>query len=290
VAGDLFTQYQAVLQGSVSATQGLGTLLRLLDDFANRCVEEEKARLRSIYDCNTIMRDACLLFGRRLLSERKSCAIAKQKVARAWLATVGHNIKDALEMCRPLLQKMNEMVSAVESSKYLDDDDAARLYSCMAANHDGLATSLALEMRRLNWLLSAPIDSPCWSGLVVVADSCDHAFDERILTPPSHLGAFATGRLRVSADPKSLHTAFSCGLATVRVARLLVHLLRDSHLPVDQLGVTFANRIVVYEFAKYEHATLRIEDETLVPFGELVSVPYKCGAVSAALSDEEEGS
>lgn len=288
LATSLFSEYQGVLTERVTCKKALETMLDLLEHLATRSIEEEQTRLRGASACCASVRNVCVLFGRRLLhGKKRSCPAARQKAARSWLATAERELTDdALSTCRPWLKDVVPMVSAFSSTEHLDDDAADDLYTCMETEHDKLATALALEMRRLNWLLSAPLDSPCWSGLVITPDSCDHAFDERVLTPPAHLGSFATGRLRVTADPRSLHTAFSCGLATVRVARLLTQLLRGGHLPVDKLGMTFANRVVVYEFAKYEHATLRIEGDTLVAFGKLVGVPYRCGVVSEALSNE----
>ena len=64
-------------------------------------------------------------------------------------------------------------------------------------------------------------------------------------------------------------------LAGVRMARALAALLEDGHLFLDRLGCDYANRIVICEYCKYERAVMRIEAETLQPFGELVGVPYK---------------
>tara|TARA_B110000902_G_scaffold12942_1_gene15672 strand:- start:2787 stop:4013 length:1227 start_codon:yes stop_codon:yes gene_type:complete len=287
LATSLYNEFKSVLDGQ-TAMKARTTMLRLLEDLATLAIEEEQSRLREVSECCSCVRTACVLFGRRLLScKKRSCGAARQKAARSWLAATRREVtSEALVTCRPWLTGVTEMVSVFDANGPLDDDAAEGLYACMEAEHDKLATALAFELRRINWLLSASPESPCWSGLVITPDQCDHAFDERVLTPPPHLGSFATGRLRVTADPRSLFTAFSCGLAVVRVARLLAQLLRDGHLPVDRLGRSFANRVVVYEFAKYEHAVIRIEGDTLVPFGRLVGVPYKCGVVSEALSNE----
>jgi hypothetical protein len=216
-------------------------------------------------------------------------AEARRKVARGWLASASQNgARSAIHALSSRVSKFDTpcMISAFRSTEHLDDDTAEALYSCMETAHEKLATAMTLEIRRLDWLLSAPSDSPCWSGVIIIPDSCDHESDERILTAPAHLAVFATGRLRVAADPRALQAAYQCGLATVRVARLLAQLLRNGHLPVDKLGLTFAKRVVVYEFAKYEQAAMRIEDETLVPFGKEVGVSYVPGAVSAALLSE----
>ena len=97
-------------------------------------------------------------------------------------------------------------------------------------------------------------------------------------------GVFATGRLRVVVDPNLQQTAYTCGLARVRVARLLAQLLRGGHLPLNRIDGAFARRVTAYEFAKYEQAAMRIEIDTLGPFGRAVRVAYAPGAVAAAIA------
>ena len=119
-------------------------------------------------------------------------------------------------------------------------------------------------------------DARCWCTTAVVEDAPEIAMAADhvpLLQAPGHLAVFAHSRLRLHAQPDP--STRRAELAGVRMARLLVALLREGHLPLDRLGCDYANRIVVCEYCKYERAVLNIEAETLVPFGQLVRVPYR---------------
>jgi len=87
---------------------------------------------------------------------------------------------------------------------------------------------------------------------------------------PKHLR-----RRRVGGRAARFQSGRRAELAGVRLARVLAQLLQEGHLFLHRLGCDFANRIATCEYAKYELYIMRIESDTLVPFGELVGVPYQ---------------
>lgn len=294
MAADLWVQTTQLVDRETATTQARTRLLQLLDDFAARAVADERSRLRALHGHCACLRDACNDFGRRLLvGRRRTEPDARRKTARHWLTSAGRG--GACLAVRVLVRRrrsaavfaqldVGRMVAAFGSLDTLDDRAAEELYDCMERTHNKLATAMTWEVRRIDWLTETPATHPCWSGVVIAADACDHNADERLLMAPSHMAGFATGRLRVVVDPALQQTAYTCGLTRVRVARLLAQLLRGGHLPLNRIDRAFARRVTAYEFAKYEQAAMRIEIDTLGPFGRAVRVAYAPGAVAAAIA------
>ena len=165
----------------------------------------------------------------------------------------------------------------------LDEADASALYECLVGMHVALGAAAQRELHRVEWLLNRAADEACWSGVQLVrvrhGQKC-HSW--RALRAPNHLGVFALDEpLRVVEDPWQ-RPAQTCNLATVRVARVLMELLRCGYLPFNRLGREFVDRVNTITYAKYERAAERIEQRELVPFGNAVGVPYVPGAVYAA--------
>ena len=164
-----------------------------------------------------------------------------------------------------------------EDRQVVDTNDwAAQLYDALRMMGNILLHHAVAEGYTLRWLEEQNTGARCWCSTVVVEDAPEIAMAADhvpLLQAPGHLAVFARGRLRLlaPADP----TTRRAELAGVRMARLLAALLREEHLPLDRLGSDYANRIIVCEYCKYERAVLSIEEETLVPFGQLVRVPYK---------------
>ena len=78
-----------------------------------------------------------------------------------------------------------------------------------------------------------------------------------------------------SRPPTSTSSTAAAPSSRAGLARVLAQLLQEGHLFLHRLGCDFANRIATCEYAKYELYIMRIESDTLVPFGELVGVPYQ---------------
>ena len=255
---------------------------------------------------------------KRVLSERQlkrrgnGAAAAKAGVVRTWLRGLvrrGHGgalrtlldrrAREIREPCRLTVTALRcldegfERVrrDAAEDRQIVDDTDwAARLYDALRMMGNVLLHHAVAEGDTLRWLEEQDTDARCWCTTAVVEDAPEIAMAADhvpLLQAPGHLAVFAHGRLRLLAPPTG-PIAHHAELAGVRMARLLVALLRNGHLPLDRLGCDYANRIVVCEYCKYERAVLNIEAETLVPFGQLVCVPYRSAIPDLATAREAQ--
>lgn len=295
IAADLWVQTTKVFDREITEGSARARLQYLLHDFAARAVAEEQTRLGQVRAHCVHLRDACADFARRALRVKRSQdATARQTAARRWLvgAARGETRAAVVALARRRRQAalfakldLGIVVAAFAKPEQLDGSKADALYECMSRVHEELAAAMNWEVRRADWLQSAPKDHPCWCGLAIAHDSCDHRADERLLQAPSHMACFATGKLRVVADRRLQTTPYGCGLPVVRVARLLAQLLKEGHVPLNRLCSTFARRTAACEFAKYEQAARRVECESLIPFGRAVRVPYVAGALSSAIRD-----
>ena len=304
VAVDLWEQTCAVINNESTNETACARLAERFETFAIECVNEERSRLGPARaECDAF---ACALrdfLDKRALSERQlkrrgdGAAAAKAGVVRTWLRGLvrrGHGgalrtlldrrARELREPCRitvTALRCLDEGFERVrhdtaEDRQVVEDDDwAARLYDALRMMGNILLHHAVAEGDHLRWLEERATDARCWCSTVVVEDAPEIAMADHapLLQAPGHLAVFAHGRLRLLAPPDA--TTRHAELAGVRMARLLVALLRNGHLPLDRLGSDYANRIVVCEYCKYERAVLNIEAETLVPFGQLVRVPYR---------------
>lgn len=295
MAADLWVLTTNIVDRKSTTAQARKNMIRILEDFSYRVIDEEIEGLRRLHIHLDCLRDACIGFGRRMLHGKKRIDVeARRRVARCWLSISGREgvalsvyTLTSHRRHAALFARLDigRVVAALRSIEELTNEALEGVYECMQNAHTELAACLTVEIRRVDWLVRAPRDHACWSGVVVEYDRCDHAADERLLQAPSHLGSFATGRLRVVADPVLRLCVYSYGLTRVRLARVVIQLLRDSHLPLNLIGQSFARRITAYEYAKYEQAAMRIESDVLGPFGRTVNVPYIPGALLAAISD-----
>lgn len=303
----MWEETRAVINQETNEAEARARMVERCEQFAAECVREERLRLGPARtECDAF---ACALrdfLDKRALSDRQlkrrghGADAAKAGVVRTWLRGLvrrGHGgalrtlldrrAREIRERCscrltiaalRCLDEGFERMRrDTAEDRQVVDDDEwAARLYNALRMMGNELLHHAVAEGDNLRWLEEQAMDAHCWCTTAVVADApeiamaADHA---PLLQAPGHLAVFAHGRLRLHAPPDP--ATRRAELAGVRMARLLVALLREEHLPLDRLGCDYANRIVVCEYCKYERAVMSIEAETLVPFGQLVRVPYR---------------
>ena len=170
------------------------------------------------------------------------------------------------------------------------DVDALALQAALRPHHVAVIKALTEQVEALDFLSSCCADNPRWNGLEVC--TTDHwvptdplpapNLNMGMLRPPSHLGAFVNGPLAAKApdefkepqadiDPMPLAHYH---LPEVRVAAMLVAALEGGHMQLELVSRDFLRRIATSEFVHYEHCTSRVVEETLVPFGRRVGIPY----------------
>ena len=303
-AAQLWDATQQAIDGSCSVEDGRARVIAFCEAFASECIREQRAGLSvARADCDALAAALRDFLDTRRLSERQlkksrangSTATLKHGIYTKWLRGLlrrGHG--GAIRSLRTRRRFNEVMRTSALGDIHVDVETIEEAFERMgrAAEEDTLdhcqydalcragnwLMSCAIaEGEELRWLEEQDETASCWSSIHVVGDDPEAAMVDQapLLQAPGHLGVFAKGRLRLLATPKSLGDGGANELAGVRMARLLVELLRKGHLPLDRLGSDYANRIVVCEYCKYERAVMAIESETLVPLGELLCVPYQ---------------
>ena len=91
---------------------------------------------------------------------------------------------------------------------------------------------------------------------------------------PAHMATFVTlERLRLVSEPQT--SPFSSYLSTVRVTNVVLELLLTKRLVLGRISADYAQRIVAFDFSKYETAAARIVVDTLNPFGQNVGLFFE---------------
>ena len=292
LSADVWLQLTKVVKRELPTADARAELLRLLEAFQVRVIDEHRQRMRDIQVHYEMLIQTLGEFARSYLvtGSKKREAGVRGSAARRWLRNASRRTGVYLavqELARPHGQQtalferlsLDTMVDAFcLGADQLGDAAASALYECLEQVHAELASALAVVSRRITWLVDTPSTHACWSGLVVQVDTCDYQADEEILQAPAHVACFARGRVRVVRDAEAAQAPFSCPLVRVRVARLLAQLLEEKHLRLDYWSSSYARRLILCDFCKYEVAAFNVEQDTLVPFGKSVNVPYTPGA------------
>ena len=76
-------------------------------------------------------------------------------------------------------------------------------------------------------------------------------------------------RVRLVLDTKD--TLFTCYVSAVAVANVVLDLLHDRRLPLNRISVAYAERILNFDFCKYESAARNILEDAVHPWYERYS-------------------
>lgn len=322
-AAQLWDATQQAIDGSCSAEDGCARVVAFCEAFSSECIREQRVSLIAAKsDCDALASALRDFLDTRRLSERQlkksrangSTATLKHGIYTKWLRGLlrrGHGgAIRLLRTRRRFAEAMRtsalheddrwipETVQGIEEafermSRNPEEDTLDHCqYDALCRVGNWLMSHAIAEGEELRWLEEQDEAASCWSSIHVVGDDPEVAMVDQapLLQAPGHLGVFTKGRLRVLATPNTLGDSAANELAGVRMARLLAALLRKGHLPLDRLGCDYANRIVVCEYCKYERAVLAIENETLVPLGDLLCVPYRSSIPDLATAQRAQQS
>ena len=272
----------------------------LCEQSIERCraalIREERLALVEVARACVLVADLMSLFCRRWSARKRSASRADTvTIGRAFLKTAarqGQGLSHAVHT----LCKRRRMAAVFEghawmSKQYADFSDAEVLDMCerMVASHAVIERAVRWEVRRIEWLSAANAANACWGG-VTVAPECGPAddggvvdgslspsdtwaTDGAIIHAPAHMGVFGKlERLRLVTEPQAAQ--FTSFLGTVRVTNVLLDLLNTKQLALGRISAEYAQRIVAFDYSKYETASHRIVEETLRPFGESVGVIF----------------
>lgn len=272
----------------------------LCEQSIERCraaqIREERLALVEVARACALVAELMSLFCRRWSARKRSASRADTvTIGRAFLKTAarqGQGLSHAVHT----LCKRRRMAAVFEghawmSRQYADFSDAEVLDMCerLVASHAVIERAVRWEMRRIEWLSAANAANACWGG-VTVASECaladdgggvgeslspseTWATDGATIHAPAHMGVFGKlERLRLVTEPQAAQ--FTSFLGTVRVTNVLLDLLNTKQLALGRISAEYAQRIVAFDYSKYETASHRIVEETLRPFGESVGVNF----------------
>ena len=141
-----------------------------------------------------------------------------------------------------------------------DDARLVRIWELLKVTHCELAQALQWQVRRVHWLTATQSENQCWCGLAL-----DTGLIGTLLHAPAHMRMFATGE-RVRVVVETQETCFACYLASACVTNTLIGLLDNGHLVLNRFDAGYANRILTFDFCKYETVARRILDEDVRPW------------------------
>ena len=73
---------------------------------------------------------------------------------------------------------------------------------------------------------------------------------------------------RVRVVRETGEVPFACYLSAVGVANIVIDLLHKRRLPLNRMSATYADRILTFDFCKYERAARNILEDTVRPWHE----------------------
>ncbi len=143
-----------------------------------------------------------------------------------------------------------------------DDERIGRVHELLTLTHVELAQALRWQQRRITWLKAANVANCAWCGV-----SLSTGVDGTLLHAPAHMRVFSSEeRTRVLLDKGDM--PFAHYLSTVGVASLVIELLHSRRLQLHRVDAAYANRVMTYDFCKYETAARNILEDTVVPWAE----------------------
>ena len=118
------------------------------------------------------------------------------------------------------------------------------------------------QQRRIADLKAVNVANCAWCGV-----SLRTGMDGTLLHAPAHMRVFSCDeRVRLVLDKGEV--PFAHYLSTVAVANVVIDLLERRWLQLHRIDAAYANRVMTYDFCKYETAARNILEDTIVPWAE----------------------
>jgi hypothetical protein len=143
-----------------------------------------------------------------------------------------------------------------------DDERIERVHELLALTHVELTQALRWQQARVTYLKASNVANCAWCGV-----SLSTGVDGTLLHAPAHMRVFMRDeRVRLVLDKGDV--PFAHYLSTVAVANLVIELLHRRWLQLHQIDSGYANRVMTYDFCKYETAARSILEDTVGPWAE----------------------
>lgn len=143
-----------------------------------------------------------------------------------------------------------------------DDERIGRVYELLSVTHIELTQALRWQQRRITDLKAVNVANCAWCGV-----SLKTGMYGTLLHAPAHMRVFSSDeRVRLVLDKGEV--PFAHYLSTVAVANVVIDLLERRWLQLHRIDAAYANRVMTYDFCKYETAARNILEDTIVPWAE----------------------
>ena len=253
-----------VLDGLVSHAEARSVCLSYIERCRLAVVRRESTELLSIGSACDVVIDCLRRFGRSISHIGKDVATRM----RAFLKTAER--KGLSEAVRRL-EATRQLRDVLARHGWLhggtvDNALAERTYQLLVLTHLELARRLTGQQRRIGWLASANAANRCWCGLTTAT-----GIDGALVQAPAHMRSLA-GEERVRLVREAQEVPHACYLSAVSVANIVLTLLRERRLPLNRASATYTNRILTFDFCKYERAARNILEGTVRPWYERLEV------------------
>tara|TARA_B100000575_G_C23131792_1_gene656622 strand:+ start:1731 stop:2966 length:1236 start_codon:yes stop_codon:yes gene_type:complete len=248
-----------VLDGKASAAEARNVCISYIEKCCLSAVRLESTALLELDEACAVIIDCLKRFGMKASTIRKS----KATRMRAFLCTAH---RKGLRIAARQLQAVRQTRILLEKHGWLnggefDDSRAECVYDLLEMTHGELAQGLMWQQRRVAWLASANAAHRCWCGLALATGVVEGA----LVQAPAHMRSLACSeRLHIVHEMEEVE--FGCFLSVVGVANLTVKMLRERYLPLNRIGATYAERILAFDFCKYERAARNILEDTVRPW------------------------
>lgn len=253
-----------VLDGEVSAHDARNVCISYIEKCRLVAIRHESVELMRLDASCGVVLDCLKRFSKTVETGRRKSAVERMRsfllgAERRGVCEAANRLRRVRQI-RIVLDKHSWLYGG--HFDHFDDERIQRVYDLLVVTQDELAQALMWQQRRIAYLGSANAANCCWCGVALTTDP-----DGALLQAPAHMRSLA-GSERVRVVLKTEETPFACYLSVVGVANLVIDLLLERRLPLNRVSATYANRILTFDFCKYERAARNILEETVRPWHE----------------------
>jgi len=248
-----------VLDGRAPSHEARAVCVKCIDKCRMAVVREESAQVLGLDQSCAVVLDVLARFGTKAADMYKAVPTRMRAFLKA-------SERKGLSTAAARLAREPQLRAPMSKHGWLfggafDDAKLVRIYELLLLTHTELAQTLTWQRRRVSWLTAANPAHRCWCGVRIDAGGVDGA----LVHAPAHIRRFAgEERMRVVLDTQEV--PFSCYLSTAGVANVVIELLLTHRLPLNRIDPAYANRILTFDFCKYESAARNILEDTVRPW------------------------
>ena len=249
-----------VLDGRVANNEARAVCVSYIEKCRAAVVRDESTQVLELDKSCVVVLDVLARFGTKAADMYKAVPARMRAFLRA-------AERKGISASAARLAREPQLQGAIAKHGWLfggtfDDAKLVRIYELLLLTHTELAQLLTWQRRRVSWLTAANPAHRCWCGV-----GLSTGVDRTLLHAPAHMRRFA-GEERVRVVLETQEVPFSCYLSTVGVANVVLELLHTRRLPLNRIDAAYANRILTFDFCKYENAARNILEDTVRPWCE----------------------